>query len=111
MVNMDSLGLTPTKVWASHADKTLLDALTSVAAASKHPLSTVNVDKLGTTDSESFASYQIPRITLHSVTPEKMQVLHSADDTLLAINLDDYYDSYRLIAEYLAYLDGVLTAK
>ncbi len=111
MVNMDSLGLTPTKVWASHADKTLLDALTSVAAASKHPLSTVNVDKLGTTDSESFASYQIPRITPHSVTPEKMQVLHSADDTLLAINLDDYYDSYRLIAEYLAYLDGVLTAK
>jgi hypothetical protein len=111
MVNMDSLGLTPTKVWASHADKMLLDALTSVAAASKLPLSTVNVDKLGTTDSESFASYHIPRITLHSVTPEKMQVLHSADDTLLAINLDDYYDSYRLIAGYLRYLDGVLTPK
>ncbi|MFZ1917180.1 MAG: M28 family peptidase [Terriglobales bacterium] len=111
MVNMDSLGLTPTKVWASHADKALLDALAAVAAASKLPLSTVNVDKLGTTDSESFAGYQIPRITLHSVTPEKMQILHSADDTLLAINFGDYYDSYRLIAEYLAYLDGVLTPK
>ena len=111
MVNMDSLGLTPTKVWASHADKALLDALASVAAASKLPVSTVNVDKLGTTDSESFASYHIPRITLHSVTPEKMQVLHSADDTMLAINLDDYYDSYRLIAGYLGYLDGVLTPK
>lgn len=111
MVNMDSLGLTPTKVWASHADKALLDALAEVAAASKLPLSTVNVDKLGTTDSESFAGYQIPRITLHSVTPEKMQILHSADDTLLAINFGDYYDSYRLIAEYLAYLDGVLTPK
>ena len=111
MVNMDSLGLTPTKVWASHADKALLDALASVAAASKLPVSTVNVDKLGTTDSESFASYHIPRITLHSVTPEKMQVLHSADDTMLASNLDDYYDSYRLIAGYLGYLDGVLTPK
>ena len=111
MVNMDSLGLTPTKVWASHADKALLDALASVAAASKLPVSTVNVDKLGTTDSESFASYHIPRITLHSVTPEIMQVLHSADDTMLAINLDDYYDSYRLIAGYLGYLDGVLTPK
>jgi Peptidase family M28 len=111
MVNMDSLGLTPTKVWASHADKALLDALSSVAAASKLPVSTVNVDKLGTTDSESFASYQIPRITLHSVTPDRMHILHSADDTMLAINLDDYYDSYRLIAEYLAYLDGVLTLK
>jgi hypothetical protein len=40
-----------------------------------------------------------------------MQVLHSADDTLLAINMDDYYDSYRLIADYLAYLDGVLAPK
>ncbi len=111
MVNMDSLGLTPTKVWASHADKALLDALASVAAASKLPLSTVNVDKLGTTDSESFSSFNITRITQHWVTPEKMEVHHYADDTLLAINMDDYYDSYRLIAEYLAYLDGVLTPK
>lgn len=111
MVNMDSLGLTETKVWASHADKALLDALASVATASKLPLSTVNVDKLGTTDSESFAGYHIPRITLHSVTPERMRILHSADDTMLAINMDDYCDSYRLIAEYLAYLDNVLTLK
>jgi hypothetical protein len=27
MVNFDSLGLGPTEVWASHADKALLDAL------------------------------------------------------------------------------------
>src|SRR5271157_953505 len=33
MVNMDSLGLSPTKVWASHADRILLDALASVAMA------------------------------------------------------------------------------
>jgi len=109
MVNMDSLGLTPTKVWASHADKLLLDALASVSAASKLPVSTMNVDNLGTTDSESFATYRIPRITLHSVTPQEMHILHSPDDTLLAIHMDDYYDSYRLIAEYLAHLDGVLT--
>ncbi len=111
MVNMDSLGLTPTKVWASHADKALLDALVSVAAASKLPVSTMNVDNLGTTDSESFARYHIPRITLHSVTPERMRILHSADDRLRAINMDDYYDSYRLIAGYLAYLDAVLKPK
>ena len=111
MVNMDSLGLAPTKVWASHADKALLDALATVSASSKLPASTMNVDNLGTTDSESFASYRIPRITLHSVTPEKMHILHSTEDTLLAIHMDDYYDSYRLIAAYLAYLDGVLTSR
>lgn len=109
MVNMDSLGLSPTKVWASHADKVLLDALASVAIAGKLPISTVNVDKIGTTDSESFARYQVPRITLHSVTEDTISVLHSPDDTLSAIRMNDFYDSYHLIAEYLAYLDGVLT--
>jgi len=108
MVNMDSLGLSPTKVWATHADQPLLDALASVAMASKLPVSAVNVDKIGTTDSDSFARYQIPRITLHSVTQETLHVLHSTDDKLTAINMDDYYDSYKLIAEYLAYLDDTL---
>jgi len=109
MVNVDSLGLTSTKVWASHADKALLDALAMVSSTSKIPVSIANVDNVATADSESFATYRIPRITLHSVTPETMHVLHSADDKLAAVNMDDYYDSYRLIADYLAYLDRVLT--
>jgi Peptidase family M28 len=108
MVNMDSLGLAPTKVWASHADQTLVDALAAVAKTNKLPLSTGDVDNIGSTDSESFARYRIPRITLHSVTPETLHVLHSSDDSLAAIHMDDYYDSYRLIAAYLAYLDRVL---
>lgn len=108
MVNMDSLGLTSTKVWASHADKVLLDALYAVAESCRLPASTANVDNLGTTDSESFAAYHIPRITLHSVTRETLHVLHSDDDRFDAIHMDHYYDSYRLIAEYLAYLDRTL---
>ena len=108
MVNMDSLGLGPTEVWATHADKMLLDALASVAAASKLPVSAMNVDNLGTADSESFARYHIPRITIHSVTPETWPILHSSRDRFDAINMSDYYDSYCLIAQYLAYLDGML---
>jgi hypothetical protein len=107
MVNMDSLGLAPTKVWASHADKNLLEALFAVSGHTGLPVSILNVDGLGSTDSESFARYHIPRITLHSVTLQTMKLLHSSDDTLTAVRLDDYYDSYRLIAEYLAYLDGM----
>ena len=108
MVNFDSLGLGPTEVWASHADKALLDALASVAEASKLPVTTMNVDDLGTADSESFARYQIPRITLHSVTQQTWSILHSPLDKLAAIKMNDYYDSYKLIAEYLAYLDDAL---
>jgi len=108
MVNFDSLGLGPTEVWASHADKVLLDALASVAAASKLPVGTMNVDNLGTADSESFARYQIRRITLHSVTQKTWPILHSPSDKIAAVKMNDYYDSYKLIAEYLAYLDDAL---
>jgi Peptidase family M28 len=108
MVNFDSLGLGPTEVWASHADKVLLDALASVATASKLPLTAMNVDNLGTADSESFARYQIRRITLHSVTQKTWPILHSPSDKLAAVKMNDYYDSYKLIAEYLAYLDDAL---
>ena len=57
--NLDTLGLGPTEVWATHSDKVLLDALGSVAFVSKFPVSAMNIEKVGSTDSESFARYQI----------------------------------------------------
>jgi len=111
VVNFDSLGMSSTKVWASHADKALLDALTATAMAGHLPLADMNVETVvprASADSESFARYRIPRITLHSVTPQTWQILHSPFDKMRAIRMDDYYDSYRLIAEYLIYLDGTL---
>lgn len=108
VVNLDSLGLSPTKVWATHSDKPLLDALALVATVSRLPLAAVNVEKVGSADSESFARYSVPRITLHSVTQQTLPILHSPKDKLAAIHMDDYYDSYHLIAEYLAYLDATL---
>jgi Iap family predicted aminopeptidase len=109
MVNFDSLGLGPTKVWASHADRLLLNDLIATAASAHLPLAGVNVESAGASaDSESFASYNIPRITLHSVTDQTWSILHSPSDKMSAIRMNDYYDSYRLIAEYLAYLDDTL---
>jgi hypothetical protein len=105
MVNFDSLGLGPTEVWAAHADKALVDALSAVAVASKLPVTTMNPENGASTDSESFARYQIPRITLHSVTPLTWSILHSSRDRMGAVKIGDYYDSYRLIATYLDYLD------
>lgn len=108
MVNLDSLGLGPTEVWATHADKMLLDALALVAAASRLPVTAMNVDRVGNADSESFAPYHIPRITLHSVTQDTWPVLHSVRDKMDAIKMKEYYDSYHLITAYLAYLDEAL---
>ena len=108
MVNLDSLGVGPTEVWATHADQPLLGMLLTVANAMKLPLSTMNVDKVGSTDSESFALYKIPRITIHSITQSTWHILHSNDDKLSAIKMDDYFESYRLLTRYLAFLDSAL---
>ncbi len=108
MVNLDSLGLSSTKVWLSHSDKNLTEFLARVAGALKLPLAYVNVERVGTTDSESFARRKIPSITIHSVTQETLPILHSARDNFDAFRMDDYYDTYRLLAAYLVFLDSAL---
>lgn len=110
MVNLDSLGLSPTKVWLSKADKGLAQALNNVAHSMKLPLAAVNAEQVGRADAEPFANYNIPSLTIHSVTQETFPVLHSQQDTLAAIRLDDYYATYRLAAAYLSYLDQTLAA-
>lgn len=108
MVNIDSLGLSPSKVWVHNADRNLVSALATVSRTLKLPASEMDVERVGSTDSESFDSRHIPRITIHSVTQNTLHVLHSGDDNARALRPDDYYDSYRLIAAYLAYLDQTL---
>jgi hypothetical protein len=107
MVNLDTLGLGPTRVWGSHSDQGLVGRLVYVARLLGIPVSSVDVDDVGSTDSEEFASTNIPRITLHSLTRETWHahILHSSKDTMARIRLADYYQTYRLMAAYLAFLD------
>ena len=106
VVNLESLGLSPTKVWLSRSDKDLADAINRVANAMKAPLSAMDADRLGSSDGDSFRNNSVPTITLHSITPENFPILHSARDQLSAMNLDDYFMTYRLVAGFLAFLDG-----
>ncbi len=110
MVNLDTLGLAPTEVWMSRSDDRLTMALLAVANHLKKPLSPVNFERVGTTDSESFKRWKIPRITVHSLTreSERKQILHGPQDKFSAVNLDQHYDTYQLMALYLAYLDHQL---
>jgi len=108
MVNMDSLGTSPTKFELDRGDKTLARDLATVAANFKLPLSVVNVHRVGRSDSDSFQDARIPAICIHSVTNETWPILHSPRDQISAIHLDDYYDTYLLLRAYLAYLDVTL---
>lgn len=109
MVNMDTLGLAPTEVWASHSDKRLNAALVNVAKELNVPVAAVNVDQVGSTDSEQFAARKIPSITIHSLTQQtwNARILHTSKDKFSAIHLDEYYQTYRLVAAYIAFLDQV----
>ena len=107
MVNFDSLGLSYTRIWLDHGDRALAQHLASVAAAMKLSVGIVNVEKVGMADSDSFRDAKIPVLTIHSVTQETLHLLHTADDNFSEIKMDDYYDTYRLSALYLSYLDTV----
>jgi Zn-dependent M28 family amino/carboxypeptidase len=109
MVNMDTLGLTTTEIWVSHSDSRLSSALIYIAKQLALPVKGVNVDQIGSTDSVQFAARKIPSITIHSLTQEtwNARILHTSKDKISAMHLDDYYQTYGLIAAYLAFLDQV----
>ena len=109
MIDIDTLGLGPTEIWVSNSDPELVQDLFALASTMKLPLREMNVDGLGDSDGHSFKSRHIPIITIHSVTRETLKILHTSRDNYSAIKLDDYYNSYKLIAAYLATLDSKLT--
>jgi hypothetical protein len=82
-----------------------------VAHAMKLPLTAVNVERVGSTDSESFRDKKVPSITFHSLTQSTLHILHSRQDQLSEIKQDDYFDTYRLLAAYLSYLDESVRAR
>jgi len=109
MVNMDTLGLAPTEVWASHSDKGLRGAIANVGKQLNIPVTAVNVEQVGSTDSEQFAARGVPSITIHSLTQEtwNAHILHTSKDKFSAMKLDNYYQTYRLLSAYVAFLDQV----
>jgi hypothetical protein len=110
MINLDTLGLAPSEVWLHRADKRLATALFGVSALLQLPLTAVDFDEVGSTDSESFRRRKIPSLTIHTLTQksENQMILHTKRDKLSAMNLDYYYDTYHLTAVYLVYLDQFL---
>lgn len=111
MVNLECLGLTPTKVWVHRADKKLLDVAARVAQITHLAVSGMNVEEVGDSDSRPFADAGIPVIDFHSVTQETFPILHSNRDTMSAIRLQDYQNSYQFLTIFLAYLDLAMEGK
>jgi hypothetical protein len=103
MINVDALGLSPTKIWSAHSDKDLVHYLIVMVYALKLSASQIDMPAAGTTDSDPFAVHHIPQITIHSLTQQN--VTTGATTQFRPYN---YYDTYRLLCGYLAYLDQTL---
>lgn len=103
MINVDALGLSPTKIWSAHSDKDLVHSLIVMVYALKLSASQIDMAAAGATDSDPFAAQHIPQITIHSLTQQN--VITGATTQFRPNN---YYDTYRLLCGYLAYLDQTL---
>lgn len=108
MVNLECLGMNPPEVWEDHAAPNLLASLYHVAHSMGMIIPDVDLEGIGRDDAMSFRDRKVPTITIHSLTQNTVRVLHSKRDNLSAENLAEYYQSYRLVADYLAYLDRTL---
>ncbi len=105
MIALDSLGLSPTKVQLKGANENLSVKLASIAKALNIKVTGVDVPQEVTNDTAAFGS--IPSITVHSIAAGD-STPGSAKDTAEAVNMGEYYDTYRLMAGYLVYLDQML---
>jgi Zn-dependent M28 family amino/carboxypeptidase len=108
VITVDSIGLTPTKCWPNGSTKELVTAAAAVAHALKLDFQGVNVEQVGSTDSQTFKDAQIPVLSLHSVTQGTWRTINGSKDVWSAVSWKDYYDTHRLISALLVYLDGTL---
>jgi Zn-dependent M28 family amino/carboxypeptidase len=112
MVNLKGLGLGDTAIWAERADPNLALDLRSVANSLGLPLREIDFRNHIQADMHSFRRYGIPTILIHSFDLESGVVLSQPQrDHLEGIQADRYFDSYRLVSVYLAYLDLTLAAR
>jgi len=73
--------------------------------AVKIPVQGMNVEKVGTSDTEPFREAKVPTIDFHGLTNATWPILHTVDDQLSKVDIDAYKATYRFLAIYLKYLD------
>jgi len=105
MINLDTLGLGPTKIFPAHSDALLEEAAETVARQMSLPLQVFNV-RHAYDDSQPFRRAKVPTLVIHSATAATLHVLHSPADQMAQIRFDDYYNTYRLLADCLAFMDA-----
>lgn len=113
MVNLKGLGLGDTAIWAARADPNLRLDLRSVSRSLGLPLREIDFRKHVQADAQSFRRHGIPTILIHSFDLKSGILLShpQRDRSVDGILPDEYFDSFRLVSVYLAYLDRTLATR
>jgi len=108
MVELRGLGLTRTLSWQFGHDQILATLLNSVSESVMLPVDRIEPNKLGRVDASFFSKRNIPSLVIHSVSKYNHDILKGPDDSLDAVKLNEYYETYLVTASYLAFLDFAL---
>ncbi len=108
MVNVEGLGLSSTKVQLDGCDRSLSQKMAAIAKSLNLKVAGANDPVVAESDQLSFFEAKIPVISIHSIYGPNKKVPGTMLDKPGAVSMTDYYESYRLIAAYLVYLDQVL---
>jgi Zn-dependent M28 family amino/carboxypeptidase len=109
VVNIDCVGLGPTKIEVEQSDRKLVDAAARMARAMKLPIDGVNVGRVGMSDAASFRQIKVPTLDFHSLTQETLPFINSSRDSARVLRPSNYADSSQLIGAFLAYVDVKLS--
>ena len=108
MIDVEALGLSQTKVQMDHSDKGLSQKIASIAKSLSFGIGGSDITVVADSDARTFREAKIPVISVHSLSGTGARIPGTYGDNLSAVHTNEYYESYRLIAAYLAYLDQAL---
>jgi len=108
MVNLDTLGLGPVRVEANHSDEELICYFWVASRTVALPARALTFGRGISSDFEPFMQAGISVVDFSSHRSDWSDILHTRRDTLAAVDRAAYYESYRVLAVYLALLDGGL---
>jgi hypothetical protein len=115
MVWLDFLGLGQISAWTERTDPNLFADFVSAGNAISVPVAGLNLHGVGSIHdhSRAFRWFDIPTIYLHSFTKESVGLLtnRNFDSDMDHLDLEAYFESYRVLAVYLGYLDRSLEAR
>jgi hypothetical protein len=110
MVNIDTLGLGPLMAGITSSDPELLCNFWLASSMTGAPTRAVKITRGLAGDFDPFVKAGIPTIDFSSISGNIVGVLHTKNDSIQAIDRDEYYSSYNLLAAFLLIADQTLKA-